>query len=62
MQLEVHQETYQWNFAEFANVLFIHMKITNRGPLLTNLWTGIYTELARAARAPTRSGRPAAAT
>jgi hypothetical protein len=46
MRLEVHQEVYQWNFAEFANTLFIRTRITNRGPLLTDLWVGTYTELA----------------
>ncbi len=46
MSIEVVQETYQWNFAEFANILFVHLKVTNRGPLLKNLWVGIYTELA----------------
>ncbi len=46
INLEVHQETYQWNFAEFKNILFVHFKITNRGPLLTNMWVGLYSELA----------------
>jgi hypothetical protein len=46
MDLEVHHETYQWNFAEFANILFVHMTVTNRGPLLKNLWVGLYTEMA----------------
>jgi hypothetical protein len=46
MGLEVRQESYQWNFAEFANILFVHLKVTNRGPLLKNLWVGFYTEMA----------------
>ena len=46
MRLEVRQETYQWNFAEFKNVLFVHSTITNRGPLITNMWIGFYSELA----------------
>jgi hypothetical protein len=46
MGLEVHQETYQWNFAEFQNILFLHFTVTNRGPLLKNVWVGIYTEMA----------------
>jgi hypothetical protein len=46
MNIEVHQETYQWNFAEFENILFVHLTVTNRGPLLKNVWVGIYTELA----------------
>jgi hypothetical protein len=46
MSLSVHHETYQWNFAEFANILFVHLEVTNHGPLLKNAWVGIYTELA----------------
>ena len=46
MGLEVRHETYQWNFAEFANVLFVHLKVTNRGPLLKDVWVGFITELA----------------
>ena len=45
MSLEVHHESYQWNFAEFANILFVHLKVTNRGPLLKNVWVGFYTEM-----------------
>jgi len=45
MQLEVHHESYQWNFAEFQNILFLHVKVTNRGPLLKNVWIGFMTEL-----------------
>lgn len=46
MRIEVKQETYQWNFAEFRHVLFVRNTITNRGPLLEDLWVGIYTEFA----------------
>jgi hypothetical protein len=46
MGLEVRHETYQWNFAEFENILFMHLTVTNRGPLLRNVWVGIYTEFA----------------
>jgi hypothetical protein len=46
LRISVHQESYQWNFAEFQNILFVHMDITNHGELLSNLWVGIYTELA----------------
>ena len=46
MGLEVQQETYQWNFAEFQNILFVHLKVTNRGPVLKNIWVGLYTEMA----------------
>jgi hypothetical protein len=46
MHLEVVQETYQWNFAEFQNVLFVHNTITNRGPVMTNVWVGFYSEFA----------------
>jgi hypothetical protein len=45
MQIEVRHETYQWNFAEFQNILFLHIRVTNRGPLLRNLWVGFFTEL-----------------
>jgi hypothetical protein len=45
MKLEVRHENYQWNYAEFKNLLFFHIKVTNRGPLLKNAWVGIYTEL-----------------
>jgi len=44
MGIEVRHETYQWNFAEFANILFVHLKVTNRGPLLKNAWVGFVTE------------------
>jgi hypothetical protein len=46
MNLEVLHESYQWNFAEFENILFVHLKVTNRGPLIKNLWVGFYTEFA----------------
>jgi hypothetical protein len=46
MKIEVQHETYQWNFAEFQNILFVHLKLTNRGPLLKNVWVGFYAELA----------------
>jgi hypothetical protein len=45
LNIEIRQETYQWNFAEFQNVLFLHLDITNRGELLKNLWVGICTEM-----------------
>jgi len=44
MGIEVRHETYQWNFAEYANVLFVHLTVTNRGPLLKNVWVGFITE------------------
>ena len=44
MGLEVRHESYQWNFAEFQNILFLHIKVTNRGPLLKNVWIGFTTE------------------
>lgn len=46
MRFEVHQESYQWNFAEFKNILFLHLTITNRGTLKDSVWVGIYTEFA----------------
>jgi hypothetical protein len=45
LEVEVRHESYQWNFAEFANILFVHVKVTNRGPLLRNVWVGVLTEL-----------------
>ena len=62
MGIEVHHETYQWNFAEFQNIMFVHLKVTNHGPLLKNVWVGFYTEFAAAARSATRTGRRARAT
>jgi hypothetical protein len=46
MRIEVRQETYQWNFAEFAHCLFVHLEVTNRGELLRNAWVGFLTEFA----------------
>jgi hypothetical protein len=46
MGIEVRHESYQWNFAEFQNILFIHLKVTNRGPLLKNVWVGFVNEFA----------------
>jgi len=46
MHIEVHHESYQWGFAEFQNILFLHITVTNRGPLLENVWVGFMTELA----------------
>ena len=46
MGVEVRHESYQWNFAEFQNILFVHLKVTNRGPLLKNVWVGFVTEFA----------------
>ena len=46
MHLSIRQETYQWNFAEFAHVLFIRLRIKNTGPILRDLHVGIYTEFA----------------
>jgi hypothetical protein len=43
--VEVRHESYQWNFAEFANILFMRVQVTNRGPLLRNVWVGVLTEL-----------------
>jgi hypothetical protein len=46
MHIEVHHESYQWNFAEFQNILFLHITVTNRGRLLDSVWVGFMTELA----------------
>ena len=45
LNVEVRHETYQWNFAEFQNILFLHVTVTNRGPLLRDVWVGFMTEL-----------------
>ena len=63
MQLEVRQETYQWNYAEFKNSLFVRTTITNRGPLITNMWIGFYAEMASGTKGayvnwPPSSGDP----
>jgi hypothetical protein len=46
MGLEVHQETYQWSLPEVKDALFLHSRITNRGAPLTNVWVGLWSELA----------------
>lgn len=46
MGLLVTQTNYSWSFSDFADILFFHYEIKNTGPLLTNAWVGIYTELA----------------
>jgi hypothetical protein len=46
MHIDVRHESYQWNFAEFQNILFLHITVTNRGPLLKNVWVGFMTEFA----------------
>lgn len=46
MRLQIRQETYQWNFAEFRNILFVHLTIKNTGPILRDAYVGIYNEFA----------------
>jgi hypothetical protein len=42
----ITQENYSWSFSDYANILFFHFKVTNTGPLITNLWVGFYAEFA----------------
>jgi hypothetical protein len=46
MGLLITEENYSWSFADFANILFFHIKLKNIGPLLTNVWIGWYSEFA----------------
>ncbi len=46
MGLLITQSNYSWSFSDFANILFFHYEIKNTGPLLTNVYVGIYSELA----------------
>lgn len=46
MHLQIRQETYQWNFAEFRNILFVRATIKNVGPVLRDVYVGIYNEFA----------------
>lgn len=46
LQISVHHENFQWNFADLKNLLFFRITVKNIGPLLRNVWIGIYTEFA----------------
>ena len=46
MGLLITQTNYSWSFSDFADILFFHYEIKNTGPLLTNVWVGLYSELA----------------
>jgi hypothetical protein len=46
MNIQVHQENYQWNFAEFRNVLFMHIEVKNLGSAIDSMWIGVYEEFA----------------
>lgn len=46
MGLLVHHETYQWTSPELRDALFFHTRIKNQGPALTDVWVGLFSELA----------------
>lgn len=47
MGLLVRQESHSWSWESLRDVLFLHFTITNIGAQpLTNVWVGLYTELA----------------
>ena len=46
MHLLVRQENYMWSFADYQHCVVFHYVITNNGPPLSNVWVGIYSELA----------------
>ena len=46
MNLLVRQENYSWSFSDYAHFVIFHLIIKNLGPPLSNLWVGLYSELA----------------
>jgi hypothetical protein len=46
LRISVHHENFQWNFADLKNILFFRITVRNLGPLMKDVWMGIYTELA----------------
>jgi hypothetical protein len=44
LHIAVHHENYQWGFAEFKNIMFFHITITNVGAVMESVWVGMYTE------------------
>jgi len=44
--ISVRQESYAWYFASLQDILFLHFVVRNTGSQLTNVWVGLYTELA----------------
>ncbi len=46
MKISVHHENYQWNYAEFRNILFFHIQVKNLGTAIDSMWIGIYNEFA----------------
>jgi len=46
LRISVHQENFQWNFADLKNILFFRITVRNLGALMRDMWVGIYTEFA----------------
>lgn len=44
--VSVRLETYSWSFSDFKHMVFLHFVITNQGPTLSDVWLGMYGELA----------------
>jgi hypothetical protein len=60
LRVGVKQYVYSWDFGPFANVLFFRYVIGNAGPdALSNVWVGLYTELASGNQAASASWPPA---
>lgn len=63
MRIQVRQETFQWNFAEFQHILFLRVTVKNIGPVLRDVWVAVYTEFASGQKSaytnwPPSSGDP----
>jgi hypothetical protein len=46
LQVLVRQEAYTWGDPDFDDIVFLHFVVKAMGPTLTNVWVGLYTELA----------------
>jgi len=42
----VHQENYAWSFSDYQHTLIFHFVIQNLGPPLSDVWVGLYSEMA----------------
>jgi hypothetical protein len=64
MNLLVRQENYAWSFSDYQHFIIYHYVIKNLGLPLSNVWVGLYSELASGSKRaystwpPTGSGNP----
>jgi hypothetical protein len=64
MNILVRQENYSWSFSDYQHFIIFHFVIKNLGLPLSNMWVGLYSEMASGNKRaysgwpPTSSGNP----